>query len=181
MAVHYNQKATLVTGSMIDSVVANNTTIVTNGDVNGSYEFKGIINAAGCGSGVASDVFIKIKNTISWSKMTCFFEMDGVASCWNFNEGGGNMLTYSEASGDRIFRDTNAFSSNANFVRKLNACDNDPSNFFHSAFATGGSSSIKSFWVTSRRNMNGNISGPFHGRQCNDTGKYILIKNIFIF
>ncbi len=180
MAVHYNQKATLVTNSMIDSVTTAGITTIVNGDFNGAYQFKGTINLSGCGS-PDSSVSIRIKDTIPWTKMTCYFEMDGVASCWSFNESGGNMQTYSEASGDRIFRDTNAFSSNANFQRKLNACDNDNTNFFHSSFATGGTNSIKSFWVTTRRTINGSLSGPYHHRSCNDTGKYILITNIFIF
>jgi len=181
MAVHYNQKATLVTNSMIDSVTTNAITTTANGDVGGSYQFRGTINASGCGSGTASFVSIRIKDTIPWTKMTCYFEMDGVASCWNFNESLGNMEGYNEALGDRIFRDTNAFSSNANFQKKLNACDNNNTNFFHSAFATGGAASVKSFWVTTRRTINGSLSGPYHKRECNDTARYILISNIFIF
>ena len=165
---------------MVDSVTSDNVTVLQNGDENGSYVFKGTITASGCG-GPDSWVSIKLKDSISWSKMTCYFEMTGTASCWNFNESLGNMLTYNESLGDRIFNDSNAFSSNSNFVKKLNACDNLNTNFFHADFATGGNASIKSFWVTTRRNINGNLSGPYHKRSCNTTGYYILIKNIFIF
>jgi hypothetical protein len=180
MAIHYNQKATLVTNSMIDSVTTNLITTTVNGDVGGAYQFRGIIDSPGCGQ-PPSSVSIRIKDTIPWTKMTCYFEMDGTASCWDFNQSNGNMQTYNESLGDRIFRDTNAFSSNSNFVKKLFACDNENTNFFHNSFATGGANSIKSFWVTTRRTINGNLSGPYHYRSCNTTGRYILITNIFIF
>ena len=183
MAVHYNQRATLVTNSMISSVTSDGFDINVNGDLDGSYQFKGTIQSgySGCGLPTIPYVNIKIKDDISWTKMTCYFEMTGTASCWWFNQGDGNFQNYNEALGDRIFKDTNAFSSNANFVKKLYACDNDNNNFFHSTYATGGATSVKSFWVTSRRILNENLSGPYHKRICNPTGYYILIKNIFIF
>lgn len=206
MAVFYNQKATLVTSDMVDLVVTTGMTTIIDGDVSGSYQYKGIFDLFGCGN-PNSAVFIRLKDNIPWKKMTCFFEFNGTAACWAFNGGGnsttnpdpeanyvevtpettdlvpgGNLEQYDENLGDRIFRQINAFSSNTNFVRKGSACDNNPSNFFHPAFTTGGASSIKSFWMTCRRKDKSNgLSGPFHCRSCNSTGSYIIIKNIFIF
>lgn len=181
MAIFYGRKSTKITNSLVDSVVTTGSpTVITNGDVNGFYEYKATINTTGCGN-PDTTIFIKLKDTIPWTAMTCYFEMDGVASCWTFNQSGGNMQNYSESAGDRIFNDVNAFSSNANFVKQLTACDNEPTNFFHGSYATGGSNSVKSFWLTSRRIQNGSLSGPYHYRSCNDSGRYIYIKDIFIF
>lgn len=92
-------------------------------------------------------------------------------------DGPGNIYQYNENSGDRIFYDVNAFSDSANFIRKAHACDNDNTNMFHGGYNDAG---YKSFWTTRRRVENGNPGGVWHGRSCASTGKYIRIKNIFV-
>lgn len=191
MAVHYNQKATLVTNSMVDAVITTGMTNTTNGDVNGSYAYQGTINLGGCGN-PNSAVFIRLKDTIPWTKITCFFEMNGTASCWTFMGGsgfaevspetaglvpGGNIEQFNSSLGDRIFRDNGTFVSNPAYAVKWSACDNAADNFFRF-------NDYKSFWTTGRRtNVSNGLAGIFHSRSCNTraTGTYIRISNIFIF
>ena len=204
MAIGYGAgRGYVVRASDVNNVYTTGITTTTNGNVGDTYVYQGTINLGGCGN-PNSAVFIELKDTISWSKMTCYFEINGTAACWGFNGGGnsttnptstflevspptaglvpgGNMERYDQALADRIFWQQNAFSSNANFVTKGSACDNNSDNFFHPSFATGGSASIKSFWMTSRRkNQSNGLAGPFHCRSCNNGGTYILIKNIII-
>ena len=190
MGVHYNQKATLVTNSMIDAVITTGMTTTVNGDVNGSYVYQGTLDLGGCGN-PNSAVFVRLKDTIPWTKITCFFEMNGTASCWTFMGGnsgtgevvpsttglipGGNIEGFNLSLGDRIFRDNGTFISNPSYAVKLSACDNNADNFFRF-------NDYKSFWVTTRRkNISNGLAGVFHSRSCNQTGKYIKISNIFIF
>ena len=101
-----------------------------------------------------------------------------MSSSNNYNiDGPGNIYQYNENSGDRIFNDVNAFSDSANFIRQAHACDNDSTNMFHGAFNDAG---YKSFWTTRRRVENGYPGGVWHGRSCASTGRYIRIKNIFV-
>lgn len=189
MAVHYNPKGTLVTNSMVDAVITTGMTTTINGDVNNAYVYQGTINLSGCGS-PNSAVFVRLKDIIPWTRMTCFFEMDGTAACWSFMGGsgftevtpattglipGGNMEQFDRSLGDRIFRDNGTFISNPAYAVKLSACDNNADNFFRF-------NDYKSFWVTSRRKPSSNgLAGIFHSRSCNQTGKYIKISSIFIF
>jgi len=189
MAVHYNQKATLVTNSMVDAVITTGMTTTINGNVDGSYVYQGTINLGGCG-GNNSAVFVRLKDTIPWTKITCFFEMNGTAACWSFMGGsgftevspattglvgGGNIEQYNASLGDRIFRDNGTFISNPAYVAQWSACDNNADNFFRF-------NDYKSFWTTGRRKDPSNgLAGIFHSRSCNGTGSYIKISNIFIF
>jgi hypothetical protein len=189
---------TLVTNSMVNKVYVTGITTITNGDVNGFYQFKGTMNTFGCGN-PSSAVFIELKDDINWSKMICQFEMTGGASCWSFNGGGsstgstggpevnpstpgfipgGNMEPYNEDLGDRIFKDINAYSSNPVFKRQLSACDGSANN----AFRNLDNPNVQSFWTYCRRkNKSSGLAGPFHSRSCTGIGYYILIKNIYIF
>ncbi len=174
---------------MVDAVITTGMTTTTNGDVNGSYVYQGTINLGGCGSN-NSAVFVRLKDTIPWTKITCFFEMNGTGACWSFMGGsgflevspattglvpGGNIEPYNASLGDRIFRDNGTFVSNPAYAVKWSACDNDADNFFRF-------NDYKSFWTTGRRNNPSNgLAGIFHSRSCNGTGVYIRISNIFIF
>ena len=189
MAVHYNQKGTLVTNSMVDAVITTGMTTTINGDVNGSYVYEGTLNLGGCGS-PNSAVFVRLKDTIPWRKITCFFEMNGTGACWGFMGGsgytevtpattgliaGGNIEQFNSSLGDRIFRDNGTFISNPAYAVKWSACDGNADNFFRF-------NDYKSFWTTGRRKDPSNgLAGIFHSRSCNQTGKYIKISNIFIF
>jgi hypothetical protein len=181
--------ATLVTNSLVDGVFTTGMTNTTNGDVNGSYVYQGTIDLGGCG-GNNSAVFIRLKDTIPWNYLTCFFEMTGTSSCWGFNGGsngytevtpsnpniipGGNLEFYDPYKGDRIFGGNGTFAGNPNYTLKLSACDNSPDNFFR--FNT-----YKSFYVTSRRKSQQELAGPFASRSCNTTGFYIRISQIYIY
>ena len=189
--------ATLVTSSLVDAVITTGMTNTTNGDVNGSYVYQGTLNLGGCGS-ASSSLFIRLKDTIPWRYLTCYFEMNGTAACWGFNGGnrgytevsplasnptlipGGNLEPYDPYQGDRIFGGANAFDGNPRYKLQLSACDNESNNFFHPSFNVNGGG-YKSFWVTSRRKSNGQLAGPWHGRSCNSTGNYIRISNIYIY
>jgi hypothetical protein len=197
MSVKYGPGGYVIRAADVNSVYTTGITTTINGDVSGNYVYQGTINLGGCGN-PNSAVFIELKDNISWSKMTCYFEMNGTAACWGFNGGGnattnptssflevspptaglvpgGNMERYDEALGDRIFWDSNAFTYSQTLTRKGSACDNDADNFFR--FSTPS----KSFWMTCRRKDKSNgLAGPFHCRSCNSTGTYILIKNIII-
>jgi hypothetical protein len=190
MSINYNQKATRVTQSMIDAVILTGMTTTVDADVDGSYVYQGTINLGGCGS-PNSAVFIRLKDTVPWTKITCFFEMTGAAACWSFMGGsgflevtpetagligGGNLETFNPSAGDRIFNDNGTFVSNPAYTVKWSACDNNADNFFQA------NSDYKSFWTTGRRKpLSAGPSGIFHSRSCNATGVYIRISNIFIF
>jgi hypothetical protein len=183
--------ATLVTNSLVDGVFTTGMTNTTNGDVNGSYAYQGTINLGGCGSN-NSAVFLRLKDTIPWRYITCYFEMTGTTACWGFMGGnrgytevtpsesnpnlipGGNLEPYDPYQGDRIFGGGNSFDGNPRYKLQLSACDNSSDNFFRF-------NNYKSFWVTARRKPNGRLSGPFHSRSCNQTGVYIRISNIYIY
>ncbi len=72
MGVYCGPKSTLVTNSMVDAVITTGITTTTNADINGSYIYQGTINLGGCGN-PNSAVFIRLKDSIPWKKITCFF------------------------------------------------------------------------------------------------------------
>lgn len=167
-----------VTADMIDVVNYSGTySINASGtDSNGFYYLDFQHGNSGCDS---SGFSIKLKSQYNWSYLVCKFYCEGYASCWNFNADGyspsSGMLSYSEASGDRIFDYLNCF-ENTTFQRKSSACDNENHNFMHGSFAT---SSSRSFYMLSRRNGTSS-AGPTHGRACNNPAKTI-VSEIYIF
>jgi hypothetical protein len=188
MGVFLGPKSTLVTSSMVDAVITTGITTTINADVNGSYVYQGTIDLGGCGN-PNSAVFIRLKDTIPWKKITVFYEMTGTASCWSFMGGagagispateglilGGNIESFNQSLGDRIFDDNGTFISNPAYAVKWGACDNNADNFFRF-------NNYKSFWTTGRRkNVSNGLSGVFHSRSCNTTGTYIKISKIYIF
>jgi hypothetical protein len=169
-----------VTSDMIDSVVNTNCTLLSQGnDSTGGYAISYQFNLGGCG-GTESGLYIKIKNTIPWSRIFCKFTNEGTAACWTFNQSGygaiaPNLASYNTGLGDIIFRwdASNAF-ENTQFNVQVGACDNEATNFMRY-------SGVKSFYMFMRRN-NGNIAGVGHGRSCNTTGagSYCTISEIYI-
>ena len=169
-----------VTSDMIDSVVNTNCTLLSQGnDSTGGYAISYQFNLGGCG-GTESGLYIKIKNTISWSRIFCKFTNEGTAACWTFNQSGygaiaPNLASYNAGLGDIIFRwdALNAFENTAYNVQ-VGACDNEATNFMRF-------SGVKSFYMFMRRN-DGNIAGVGHGRSCNTTGagSYCTISEIYI-
>lgn len=208
MAIGYGSgRGYIVKLSDVNNVYTNNMTIVTSANgLDGNYVFEGTHNTGGCG-GPDSGVFIQLKDTIAWSKITVRFTVTGVSACWTFMGGGnssdgsnngvdgtvggnygnagtppiemsnfpgGNIQVYNETLGDRMFWDDGAFSSSAGFIRKLNACDNDVTNFFRYG-------ATKQFWVTCRRKpASSGLAGVWAGRSCNQTGVNTKIENIII-
>lgn len=169
-----------VTSDMIDSVVNTNCTLLSQGnDSTGGYAISYQFNLGGCG-GTESGLYVKIKNTIPWSRIFCKFTNEGNAACWTFNQSGygaiaPNLASYNAGSGDIIFRwdASNAF-ENTQFNVQVGACDNESTNFMRY-------SGVKSFYMFMRRYDN-NIAGVGHGRSCNTTGagSYCTISEIYI-
>lgn len=169
-----------VTNDMIDSVVNQNCTILSQGnDSSGGYAISYQFNLGGCG-GTESGLFVRIKNNIPWSRVFCRFTNEGSAACWVFNQNGyggvsPNLASYNTSLGDIVYRwdSTNAF-ENTQFNVQLSACDNEVTNFMR----YGG---VKSFYMFMRRN-DSNIAGFGHGRSCNSTGggSYCTISEIYI-
>lgn len=163
---------------MIDSINYTGTYAVNSvgNDSNGNFQLDFQHNNSGCND---SGFAIKIKSAYDWSRLICKFYCEGYASCWNFNADGysaaSGMLTYSEASGDRIFDYLNCFEY-SQYARKSSACDNNSDNFMHGSYAY---SSSRSFWMLSRRNGTSS-AGPTHGRACNNPAKTV-VSDIYIF
>ena len=169
-----------VTNDMIDSVVNTNCTLLSQGnDSTGGYAISYQFNLGGCG-GTESGLYVKIKNTITWSRIFCKFTNEGTAACWTFNQSGyggiaPNLASYSTGSGDIIFRPdaSNSFENSA-YTVQVGACDNEATNFMRF-------SGVKTFYMFMRRN-NSDIAGFGHGRSCNGTGagSYCTISEIYI-
>ena len=174
----------LVTANMIDSVANQNCTILSQGDTAKSgYAISYQFDLGGCG-GTESGLYIKIKNTIPWSRILCKFTNNGTGSCWTFNQNGygglaPNLATYNPSLGDIIYRwdAVNSFEK-PQFAVQCGACDNATTNFMAGAYATG---DPKSFYMFMRRNSSA-IAGVGHGRSCNGTGagQNTTISEIYI-
>lgn len=167
-----------VTLDMIDTVNITSLGSVTasGNDSKGMYYVTYTHPVDGCGS---SGFAVKIKSSIEWSYLVCKFYLTGGSACWNFNADGyspsSGMLSYDVNAGDQIFAPTNTFENTA-FVKKSNACDNEPNNFFHQSF---NSAAFKQFSMFSRRNGTSS-AGPTHGRACG-VGGITTISEIYIF
>jgi hypothetical protein len=169
-----------VSSDMIDSVVNQNCTITSQGnDSTGGYSISYYFNLGGCG-GPDSGLYVRIKNTIPWSRILCKFTNEGTAACWTFNQNGygglsPNLASYNAGLGDIIFRwdATNSFENTAYNVQ-TGACDNEATNFMRF-------SGVKSFYMFMRRNSS-SIAGVGHGRSCNGTGsgQNCTISEIYI-
>jgi hypothetical protein len=169
-----------VTSDMIDSVVNQNCTVLSVGnDSTGGYSISYQFNNGGCG-GTESGLYVKIKNTIHWSRIFCRFLNEGTAACWHFNQNGyggiaPNLAGYNTSLGDIIFRPdaSNSFENPA-YTVQVTACDNDATNFMRF-------SGVKTFYMFMRRN-DSNIAGFGHGRSCNSSGggSYCTISEIYI-
>lgn len=167
-----------VTLDMIDSVPITSLGSITasGNDSNGMYFITYSHPADGCSS---SGFAVKIKSSIPWNYLVCKFYLTGGSACWNFNADGyspsSGMLSYDVNAGDQIFAPTNTFENTA-FVKKSNACDNEPNNFFHQSF---NGAAFKQFSMFSRRNGT-SLAGPTHGRACG-IGGITTISEIYIF
>lgn len=189
MAVHFNTRAKRVTSDDIYSITLLNTTVNTSTDINGGFVFEGYHTVAGCG-GVETGILITLKDNISWTRISFKWEGSGTASCWSFMDPSngaygastgnpsGNMLSYNESLGDRLYDnyltwEVSAYQSH----NRTYACDNNADNFFRY-----NSGELKRFRMSRRRNVNGSLAAIHHGRSCNSTGagSVTRISDIFI-
>lgn len=181
----YNLNSTLVKQENVYGITVSNCTIISGETGNtgpfGGYQIKVTHDTTGCGN-PSSYFYLELNTNIAWRYIACEFELTGVASCWGFNDGtyalDGNLLSYDEANLDLIpnYRAFNSweqtqFQSHSRVV----ACDNESNNFFHSTYQVG---DPKKFIMRRRRNNLSNRAGISHGRSCNNTGVYTIVKNI---
>lgn len=189
MGMFVSPKATKVNATFISSVTTYGGVITSQGNTepDGSYAITFRHDNGGCGN-PDSGILILINDNISWTKIAFDWEGNGTASCWSFmNTGGsnygattgtsdGNMLQWSATNGDAIINpyltwEVPEYQSHDRFY----ACDNNANNFFR--FNSG---SYKKFRMVRTRNSSGNLAGIHHGRSCNSTSAYTIIKNIYI-
>lgn len=168
------------------STVLNNMTMTDEGqDYRGGYYVTAYVNsnAPGCGNPFAPDITVNVRNDAlrGWKKITFKTRGTFVSSCWYLNESytANNLLTYSSAAGDRIFKSVNCFEL-PQFTAQTTACDNASTNAFHSSYAIG---SYREWYQTRRRNSLTTMAGPSIGLSCNSvgTGATITISDIHVF
>ncbi len=180
MGLVYGAITNKITSADINSISLTQATIDTSatGNIGPSGEWQLKVNHTNSDCSLTL-VEIQLKDNINWSYIT--FEMDttGPAACWGWNHGNysnsGNLYSYDEAAGDRIFESINSwelpqFQSHNRTV----ACDNDSNNFMR--YNTNGP---RVFAMKRRRNVNGSLASISFGRACN-SGGYTIVKNIRI-
>lgn len=183
MSIKYGTNSRKITLSDINQVVQANCTQLDSGvDSDGGYYIKMQINNFGCGGSPNSKFYVELKDNKAWTKISYEVYIEGVASCWNFNNYGsygfGNLLEF-DVNQDKIFYSKNSFEL-PQFAKKMNACDNNSDNFYHTSFKVG---TFRSFFVTRRRNTsNSNLANLNFELSCNSTGSssFILLRNIFV-
>jgi hypothetical protein len=180
-------KATLVTNDLVNSVTTTGGTIMSQGDTGpkGGYTITFRHDLSGCG-GADSGILILLKDNFSWTRMAFDWEGNGVASCWSFMHTSGfgsatgtvngNMTVLNSVKVDAILNpvltwEVPAYQSH----NRVYACDNNANNFFRF-----NSSDYKKFRMLRTRDTSGNLAGIHHGRSCNSTGAFTIIKNIHI-
>jgi len=187
MATGYGIASTLVTSTLVNQVTINSNTTLESAETgnlgpNGGYQVKISNGGHGCGN---SGVFVELLDTIPWTNITYEVILTGDASCWVFNHpggsygpgGGGNILAYNEALGDRISRPLNSWEIPATAPHdRTYACNNANTNFMRSAVSPN---NPRTFFMQRRRDVNGSLAGPQHGRACVSAGTTI-IRNIRI-
>lgn len=186
MAVNYGRKGYVIQLSDVNAVYTTGGTVLSQGSVNGCFEVSFRHDLGGCG-GPDSGIFVELKDNISWKYMSCQFLLLGQASCWSFNSAGygaavgngtGNILPYSEAQGDSCVK-TYLAQNDVGFTthNKVTACDNNADNFM-----VYNTNVYRRCTFVRRRNLNGSLAGPHHGRSCNSTGanSVTIINNIVV-
>lgn len=184
MSVIYNINSYTVKFPDVNAVYLVGATIVNQSEDEGGYTITVQHNTGNaCDS---TGVFVQLKDSIPWSRISAEFWTTGAAACWTYmqpggygsNSGDGNIFSYDEAAGDRCIR-TYLAQDDAQFVThaKANACDNDANNFMRYNTTT-----FRKCVFIRRRNVNGSLGGIHHGRACSEIGSnaITIIKNIRI-
>jgi hypothetical protein len=190
MGIFRGANSITVTSDMIHAVSLFEMVPTQSGDENGSFVFSGYKTAPGCSS---SSVFIELKNTIPWNRISCKYIINGNAACWSFNDIGswsggpgpasGYLQQYNDTTTD--FFSMERFTLNSwekpQFQShwRTGACDNDANNFYHGSFQTG---NPKTFIMSRRRDTSGNRAGIYHSSACHSSGvgHNITIRDIKI-
>jgi hypothetical protein len=184
MAVTFNINSKVVTYSDVNAIYLVGSTIIGQDVENGGYSITVQHNTGNACDGTG--VFIQLKDTIPWTRISAEFWTRGTAACWSFMQpggygsgsGDGNILTYNESLGDRCLR-TYLSQDEAQFIThdKVSACDNEANNFMRY-----NSTTYRKSTFVRRRNVNGSLGGVHHGRACSEVGSNALtiIKNIRI-
>jgi hypothetical protein len=177
MSINYGPVGHVVTSLDINSIELLQTSIDTarTGDIgpNGSYQlFINHLNA-GCD---LSRVNLQLKDNIDWTYITFEIETTGGSACWGYNSGNysitGNMESYNEQLGDRIFEPVNSWElSQFQSHDRTTACDNDSNNFMRYNEA-----GPRSFCMKRRRSAGGGLVSISHGRACNYLGTTLIKK-----
>tara|TARA_R110000737_G_C14332123_1_gene441706 strand:+ start:31 stop:600 length:570 start_codon:yes stop_codon:yes gene_type:complete len=188
MGIFRGPKATLVTSDLVNSVATTGGTIMSQGNTgpNGGYTITFKHDLGGCGS-ADSGILILLKDDFSWNRMAFDWEGNGTAACWSFMHTSGfgastgtvngNMSPLDSINVDAIINpeltwEVSAYQSH----NRVYACDNNANNFFRF-----NSSSYKKFRMLRTRIADTtNLAGIHHGRSCNSTGAFTVIKNIRI-
>ena len=122
-------------------------------------------------------MFIELRDTYAWRRISCRISVSGTASCWSFSNSSGhgaiagypitgNLLNYDPAQGDMFVKSyLSVNDSPYDTHNKVFACDNDANNFL---LFNGGV--FRGFTMTRRRNINGSLAGIHVGRSCNSVG-----------
>lgn len=188
MAVYVGRNPVRVTANQVSAVTTLGGTILTQGDINGGFQVNFQHDNGGCG-GAESGIFVAIRDFIPWTWISMDFEVTGSASCWSFmnssaygasigNGGTGNISNFDATQGDKCVK-TYLAQNDSPFTTHSNvyACDNNADNFF--IYNTG---IARKCTFIRRRNVNGSLAGPHHGRSCNTTGSgaVTVIKNIYV-
>lgn len=189
MGFYRGPNATTVTEGLINSITLYNMVGYTSSDVNGSFQYYGYKTGEGCAS---SSVWIELKDSIPWNRISCRFILNGNAACWSFNQvgvwngglgpGSGYCYSYDPAQGD-VFTEERSLNSwgkpQFQSHNRMGACDNDSNNFYHGSFQTG---NPKMFLMRRRRDNSGNLAGIHHSSACQSSGPghTVIIKDIKI-
>jgi len=168
-------KTTKVDLSMISSITLHNTSQTFSADVDGSYVFEGYKTVAGCDN---SAVYIELRDSIPWNRVSCRFVINGYASCWSFNHTSGwgpgpfdgNLQSYDPNQRD-FFSEERSINSWGHVPfqshSRTYACDNNSNNFYHSSFHLG---DPKMFIMRRRRNESGQLAGIYYSTACQGSG-----------
>lgn len=183
MATYYGRRSFLIKSAHINQVVNVNGTIVSQGDTaeNGGFEFRWYPLNGGCGSTANSKFYIELRDPFAWTNIAYEYYTTGTSSCWNFNQGGsyglGNFLSF-DSTIDRLSNSINSFEL-SKYDKKMSACDNLSTNFYHPSFVTG---TFRRFFVSRRRNSAASLCNINVELSCNNTGTAhtIFIRNIYV-
>jgi|688.fasta_scaffold578481_3 hypothetical protein len=177
MGLNYGPKAYKVTSIDVNLITLNTTSIDTaqTGDIGPGGTYQLFVNHLNAGCDY-SEVNLQLKDNISWKYITFEMVTTGPSACWGWNSGGysnaGNMESYDEAKGDRLFECINTWEQ-AQFQthNRTQACDNDANNFMR--YNTSGP---RIFCMKRRRNIGAGLVTISHGRACNTYGTTLIRK-----